>query len=190
MVDVRGVKSPKLGYVDITNSILMSGVWLAVQVKSGNIQLTCEPSEVLDSAKYSWRMLGEMLLDLQSSDNLPDWARVEWLMFDLKEHATYQIDVRQKPLGIQLGTQLSTIPTLPYGWTRECKPGVYEGVTPEVERAFNKAARKAFYSKYPLYLTSLSPLKGSVTLGIPVRANPGGATRSEKMERMMRGINR
>lgn len=166
MVDVRKVITGEQGStIDLNGKVVIPACWLAVQTRLSNIVLTTEFSNIIDSEKYSWRILGEMLLELQEP-GIPDWARMPYLLIDLKEHLICNLRVVQ-PTFLVNGFQ-SQMGRYPYGWSGNGNPGSYDWVTPPLERLFNQEMMAVSGKKFPIKLPSLTPTQGAVTVDIPV----------------------
>lgn len=78
MVDVRKVIMPdRQGIVSLDGKVAFAPLWFAVHRRMDNLLLKRDFSEILDGPKFSWRIMAEMLLELEDS-GLPKWARMEW----------------------------------------------------------------------------------------------------------------
>lgn len=186
MVDVRDVI--EVGYggaIDLTGKVLFAPMWFAVHRRKENLQLKCKFNDILNSTKFSWRVMAEMLLDLEK-DGVPDWARIQWVAFDLRNHTICRIP---EPVGgmsykfVLNGSEICP-DKYRYGWTAKGGPGWYE-CDPNSEYQHNNFMMKMFGRKYPIRLVSMSPFSGDVTVNVPVVETSGGQL-SDKMKQVYR----
>lgn len=190
MVDVRGVISPDFrGQLSLDGKVLFSPMWLAVHRRKENLMLKREFDEILDAPKFSWRIMAEMLLELEE-DGVPDWARYEWVVFDLKTHQVMRVDepVGGMRLSFEVGGNVIDPGKFWYGWSVQGKPGVYDGLVATSEHQFNQSMMKLFGKKFPIRLKSMSPFAGKVTVSVPVdKPDPSKSMPNwDKMKRAMR----
>lgn len=169
MVDVRKVIMPdRSGVVSLDGKVVFGAMWFAVHRRKNNLVLKRDFSEILDGPKFSWRLMAEMLLDMED-DSLPEWARMKWLVFDLKSHEIARVEdpVGGIPLKFQVGENSIVIRDYWYGW-KNGNPATYAELTATTEHQFNGQMMKLFGKKFPFRLRSLSPFRGSVTVSVPV----------------------
>lgn len=178
MVDVREVIEPKAvtGEVDLAGKVVFSPLWLAVHRRTNNLLLKQDFPVILDSSKFSWRMMAEMLLELEDG-GIPTWSKLEWVLFDLQKHSIAALRVTDSnhlaPLNFVVGDNSIEPGSFVYGWNKDGNPATYRGVTAQSERKFNQVMMKLFGKKFPIRLKSMSPIKGEVTVSVPVeKAKP------------------
>lgn len=189
MVDVRKVMMPdRTGAVSLDGKVLFAPMWFAVHRRMNNLMLKREFGEILDGPKFSWRIMAEMLLDLEDG-SMPKWTRMEWVALDLQTHdiSHVQDPVGGIPLSFKLGDNVIDTPKYWYGWTKEDKPGTYNGLTATAEHQFNNQMMKLFGKKFPIRLKSMSPFKGSVTVNVPVdKPNPNAGAYAKMLAELDR----
>lgn len=170
MVDVRKVMVPdRAGVISLEERVAFAPMWFAVHRRMDNLLLKRDFSEILDGSKFSWRLMAEMLLEMED-DGLPQWARIEWVVFELKTHEISKVEnpVGGIPLKFQVGENAIVVPKYWYGWTKDGNPGKYNGLTANVEHQYNNQMMKLFGKKFPFRLKSMSPFSGPVTVSVPV----------------------
>lgn len=187
MVDVRKVIMPdRSGTVSLDGKIVFATMWFAVHRRMDNLLLKRDFNEILDGPKFSWRIMAEMLLDVEDG-SLPDWARMEWMAMDLKTHELARVEspVGGIPIKFQVGDNTIEIPKYWYGWTRDGNPGKYDGLTATAEHQFNNQMMKLFGKKFPIRLKSMSPFMGNVTVSVPVdKPNPNAGAYARMMAQL------
>lgn len=125
---------------------------------------------LLDSSKFSHRIVAEMLLDLDSQ-KYPDWCSSQWLILDLEKRLIFGIT----------GSRLINM-----HMTREGCPdfvtcgGRYFELGGQVmcdfdtgteEREYNLQLKAKVFKGYPLKLRTLHPLRQDINVSIPVEVS-------------------
>lgn len=178
MVDVREViqASPK-GVVNLQDKVLFAPMWFACHRRLNNLVLRQNFSDVLSSRKFSWRILAEMLLELDDG-SIPEWARLDWMVIDLKAHSVAKLML---PVGsfarsysFQVGDNVIDPGPYLYGWTSSGQPGVHQCSASE-EYVYNQNMMKLFGKKFPFRLVSMTPQRGDIKIGVPVETAKGSA---------------
>lgn len=175
MVDVREViTADPFGVVNLDGKVTFAPLWFACHRRLDNLVLRQEFNEILNSQKFTWRMMAEMLLELEA-EGRPEWAKLEWIVFDLKSHSVAKLVVPEDcvgPLSFEVnGNDIQPGKYL-YGWTKSGAPGAYSCSASD-EHVFNQTMMKLFGKKFPFRLKSMTPVRGNVTVSVPVEAKKG-----------------
>lgn len=178
MVDVRQViQSDQYGVVDLDGKVLFAPKWFACHRRLNNLVLRNEFSEILNSRKFSWRIMAEMLLDLETSER-PEWAELSWVVVDLKAHNVAKVE---RPVGclartlvFRVGDNVIDPGQYLYGWTTSGKAGAHDCSASE-EHVYNQSMMKLFGKKFPFRLVSMTPIRGDIKISVPVEATKGSA---------------
>lgn len=167
MVDVCGLIDPASYHgeaVSLDGMFVFPAMWFYEMFGLNNLQINRPVMALLDSPKVTERLLADFLLDAKAG-LLSSWVgELRYIVVDLKTRKYYGIkkvlDTKSLwfPISFPGARGQAMLPTVSPYRVGQSGISVRENVKPSMELRYNKVQWDYFKNKYPVKVTSLSPL--------------------------------
>lgn len=167
---------------DVRSFVRLDGVmlfptrWLLTHALMHNLQTSVTLGELIDSDKWSWRMLGDFVADCDQK-KYQNWQDADWMLLSFENREVIKLvsDGRGFKFGWN-GQERGFMRDCPY---RPFGPGTFMcSLNASLEREYNCDMLKFYKPKIPVHLESTHPCsKDMKSTSIPVVQNNSKSNR-------------
>lgn len=164
MVELVGViNAEKLNYnVPLDDRMLFPVMWMRWHILFQNLRKDVSVDELLDSKRMTWRVLGNLIADLDTKQDKP-WNGIDWLILDLKAHEIHKLEVGVSSFSYSWGGRVKgEMVPIPYfiDSNRKIACTIRNGYA---EREYNAKMMQFFGPKLPIRLKTTHPYYRTIT---------------------------